>query len=362
MAESVHEAGGEPSTRPPPGHCRITIHNGDSRSYFDVRRNDLLLLSAIDQQIDYPHNCRVGTCGRCKTKLLNGRISPMVDFALSPLSNAELQQGYILACQAKVRTDLEVAVKLGDHPALPPRSVSAVVSSWRRLPGEVIDLRLQLDQAMPYEAGQYAVLAASGSFVRRSFSFYTPPPAPGGEGARELGFLVRRLPGGRFSDWLYAGDRTGTKIWVEGPFGVMGVDDPDRDALCVAGGTGLAPILSIVADRLQRSDRARFTIVFGVRTAEDRFAETLLAELMAQAPGRIRLITVLSHEPTDSAWQGPRGLVTAPLDARLDFDFREGVAFICGSLPMVEAVEQRLLALGMPAERLHADKFIPSGF
>lgn len=361
MADTTSLPAGDYPAAPAAGHCRITIVQAEQRSHFDMRRNDVLLLAAIDQQIDYPHNCRVGTCGRCKTKLLRGRISPMVDFALSPLSNDELEQGYILACQAKVRTDLEVAVKLGDHPALTPRSVPAMVSGWRRLPGEVIDLRLRLDQPMPYEAGQYAVLAASGSFVRRSFSFYTPPPPPGSEGARELGFLVRRLPGGRFSDWLYAGDRTGMKIWVEGPFGVMGVDDPDRDALCVAGGTGLAPILSIIADRLQRSDRARFTIVFGVRTAEDRFAEDVLADLMAKAPGRIRLITVLSHEPEGSSWQGLRGLVTAPLDTALDFDFRAGVAFICGSLPMVEAVEQRLLRLGMPADRLHADKFIPSG-
>lgn len=355
-------ASGPATASPAPGHCRITVRHGDDRSHFDVRRNDLLLLSAIDQKVDYPHNCRVGTCGRCKSRLLKGRISPMVDFALSPLTNKELEQGYILACQAKVRTDLEVEVKLGDHPALPPRSVSARVASWQRLPGEVVDLRLRLDQPLPFEAGQYAVLASSGSFVRRSFSFYDAPPEPGSEGADEIGFLIRRLPGGRFSDWLYAGDRTGLKIWVEGPFGVMGVDDPDRDALCVAGGTGLAPILSIVADRLRRSSRARFIIVFGVRTAQDRFAEAMLKDLMARAPDRIRLITVLSHEPEDSDWSGPRGLVTAPLNEQLAFNYREGVAFICGGLPMVEATERRLLALGMPADRLHADKFIPSGY
>ena len=124
------------SHEPRPGHCRISVAGGAS---FDVRRNELLLLSALGQGIGYPHNCRVGTCGTCKTRLLRGRISPMVDFALSPLTNQELRDGYILACQAKVRTDLEIEVRLGQQATLPPRSVSSRVVGWKRLAGEVID-------------------------------------------------------------------------------------------------------------------------------------------------------------------------------------------------------------------------------
>lgn len=341
--------------------CRITVLGRDGREQgFDVRRNDMLLKAAVAQGIDYPHNCRVGVCGQCKTRLVGGRVSPMVDLALSPLTNEQIEAGFVLACQAKVRTDLVIDVKLGSGTQLPVRCVAARVTRWQRLPGEVIDLRLALDEPVAFNAGQYCTIAESGSFTRRSFSYCDAPPADG-SGAREVGFLIKRLPGGRFSEWLFAEDRSGTKFWVEGPFGVMGVDDCDRDGLCVAGGTGLAPILSIVADRLRRSKTARFTIVFGVRTAADVFASDRLETLLKEGGERVRLVTILSHEPAGSAWTGPRGLVTAALDDALGVDYAQTAAFICGNLGMVEAVERRLIGLGVQADRIHADKFVPSG-
>ena len=353
----------KPAVAAPRGDlCRITVRGRDgSEEIFDVRRNDLLLKAAIEQGIDYPHNCRVGVCGSCKTRLLSGRVSPMVDLALSPLKNDEIEAGYVLACQAKVRGPLVVEATLGRHALLPVKTVSSRVVRWQRLPGDVIDLRLALDSPVHFNAGQYCTIAESGSFTRRSYSYYDVPPEAGGAPAGEVGFLVKRLPGGKFSEWLFEQDRTGTKFWVEGPFGVMGVDDPDRDGLCVAGGTGLAPILSIVGDRLRKSTRATFTIVFGVRTANDVFANERLAQLLQAYPGRVRLLTILSHEPAGSAWNGPRGLVTAALTPELGVDFGQVSAFLCGNLAMVEAAERQLVQLGVRPDRIHADKFVPSG-
>lgn len=339
--------------------CRITVRGRDgTEQSFEIGRNDLLLKAAIEQGIDYPHNCRVGVCGACKTRLISGRVSPMVDLALSPLSNAQIEDGFVLACQAKVRSDLLVEAQLGKQALLPVCTVSSRVTRWRRLPGEVIDLRLKLDTPLRYHAGQYATLAESGSFTRRSFSFYD---APGESPAQEVGFLIKRLPGGKFSEWLFERDRSGIRIWLEGPFGVMGVDDPDRDALCVAGGTGIAPILSIIGERLKRSARARFTLVFGVRTQQELFAAEYLQALQTQAGERLRVIDILSHEPAQSGWRGARGLVTDAIDDRLGLDFSAQAAFICGNYGMVEAVEKKLLALGVAPERIHADKFLPSG-
>lgn len=343
--------------------CRITVRHpstGDTQA-FEIPRNDLLLKGAIAGGVDYPHNCRVGVCGTCKTRLVSGRVSPMVDLALSPLTNQEIEAGYVLACQAKVRGDLVVEAKLGQHELIPPKMVSARVTRWHRLPGDVIDLRLTLDEPVRFHAGQYCTIAESGSFTRRSYSYYDAPPEDEHAGADEAGFLVKRLPGGRFSEWLFERDRTGTKFWIEGPYGIMGVDDHARDGLCVAGGTGLAPILSIVADRLRRSASTTFTIVFGVRTQADVFASERLRDLLGRHPDRVRLVTILSHEPEGSDWKGPRGLVTAALTADLGVDYAKTAAFVCGNLGMVEAVERRLVALGVPQERIHADKFVPSG-
>lgn len=342
--------------------CRISVRGKDGKEEsFDVRRNDLLLKAAIEQGVDYPHNCRVGVCGSCKTRLVSGRVSPMVDLALSPLSNEEIEAGYVLACQAKVRSDLVVEAKLGHHALIPVKTVSARVSRWNRLPGDVIDLRLELDTPVYFHAGQYCTIAESGSFTRRSYSYYDVPPTEDGAPAGEVGFLIKRLPGGKFSEWLFEQDRTGTKFWIEGPYGIMGVDDVDVDGVCVAGGTGLAPILSIVGDRLRKSAKAKFTIVFGVRTQKDVFANEQLQQLLAEGGDRVRLVTILSHEPANSDWTGPRGLVTAALTQDLGVDYASTAAFICGNLGMVEAVEKRLIELGVDADRIHADKFVPSG-
>lgn len=337
--------------------CRITVRNGDQTTSFQMGRNDLLLMGALENGINWPHSCRVGTCGRCKTRLHDGRISPLVDFALSPLTNRDLKSGYVLACQSKVRGDLEVEVGLLDHRLLLPRSLPGTISGWRMLSGGVIDLTVTLEEPLVYEAGQYAALALAGSFVRRSFSFAGPPPGP--EGTRQINFLIRHLPGGRFSGWLATRDRTGLRIWVEAPFGQMGIDDAPRDALCIAGGTGIAPILSIAAERLERLPENRVTVVFGVRQASDLFVMDRLAAL--EATGRLRVVPILSHEPAGSGWQGARGLVTDALSPGLGVDFAQASAFVCGALPMVEAVEERLLALGADPRRIHADKFQPSG-
>lgn len=363
MATTVRrEAAGRLRDRAAGGdRCRITVRHGDApEQHFEIRRHELLLKAAIEHGIDYPHNCRVGVCGRCRTRIVRGKVSPMVDLALSPLDNDEIRAGTVLACQAKVRGDLVIDVRLGHGAQLPVRTVSARVSHWQRLPGEVIDLRLALDEPLVFRAGQYATIAESGSFTRRSFSFREAPPADG-SAAHEVGFLVKRLPGGRFSEWLYAEDRRGTKFWLEGPFGLMGVAAHDSDALCVAGGTGIAPILAIVGDRLRRSPTTRFTIVHGLRSAAERYAEPALAALQAEAGARLRVLTILSHEPADSGWRGLRGLVTEALTPTLGIDYATTAAFVCGNLAMVEAVERRLRQLGVAPGRIHADKFVPSG-
>ncbi|MDF1693551.1 MAG: 2Fe-2S iron-sulfur cluster binding domain-containing protein [Zhongshania sp.] len=340
--------------------CSVSV--GDSnKDGFSVNRNDMLLKAALDQGIDYPHNCRVGVCGQCKTKLISGKVTPMVDLALSPLTNAEIESGYFLACQGKVRGNINIEIKLGQHHVVPEQQVAGRISLWKRLPGEVIELRIALETPFQYEAGQYGFLAESGSFVRRCFSFSDAPPAEAGVGATEVGFLIKRLPGGQFSEWLFKEDRTGLKMWLHGPYGVMGIDDADTSGICVAGGTGLAPVLSILEQRLSSSAHAKFVVIFGVKFANELFAMDKLAALQTRFPGRVRIIPIVSHEPENSTWQGARGLVTAPINEQLGVDFSSVAAFVCGGLPMVNAVEAKLIAMGMNPERIHADKFMPTG-
>lgn len=358
-AENAVDGAEAESVAARPGFHRV-VNERDGK-VFEVKHKELLLMSAIQQEIDYPHNCRVGTCGTCKTKLLSGKIRPLVDFALSPLTNEELAQGYVLACQSMVNSDLRIDVSIGNHVTIPYRRVSGRVSSWRRLPGQVIDVRVRLDEPLPFMAGQYCQLAESGSFTRRNYSFCDLPPDPEGEGAEEVGFLVKYIPGGKLSGWLNEMNRTGTKMWLHGPQGRTGLEDEDSDAICIAGGTGLAPIASILADRIKRHPGTKFTVIFGVKGADDLFAREVISDLLEQAGDRIRFIEIVSDEPDGTGWEGPRGLVTDALTPDLVDDYSTQAAYVCGNLPMVEACEKKLVELGVDPEHIHADKFIPTG-
>ena len=321
-----------------------------------VPSGDLLLASALAQGIAYPHNCRVGTCGSCKTRLVSGKIKGMMDFALSPLTAEELRAGYVLACQSKVRSDLVIEVTLEAGEVAAPHTIDARISGIERLPGEVLHLQLSLAAPLVFGAGQYAELGIEGVGPVRSYSF-CDAPRPGGN--REVSFLIKRLPGGLFSERLFRDAVIGMAMRVHGPFGSLGGVGADACAVCVAGGTGLAPILSIVRHRLAASATARFTLLLGVRAQADHFAARLLEDLRQAAGDRMTVELVLSEEPAGSGWTGSRGLITEALAAR--HVAAADCAFVCGGQGMVDAARQRLVALGMSLPRIHVDAFLPSG-
>jgi len=320
-----------------------------------VPSGDFLLAAALAQGLGYPHNCRVGTCGSCKTRLVSGKIKGMMDFALSPLTAEELRAGYVLACQSKVRSDLIIEVALNAAVVATPQKLDARISWVERLPGDVLHVQLALAAPLVFGAGQHAELGIEGFEPVRIYSF-CDAPRPGGN--RDVSFLIKRLPGGLFSERLFRDAVVGMPMRVHGPFGQLGAAEPDASAVCVAGGTGLAPMLSIVRHRLAASATARFTLLLGVRAQADHFAARLLEAVMQEAGGRVAVEVVLSDEPADSGWTGPRGLVADALAAR--HVAAADCAFVCGGQGMVHAARQRLVALGIPPHRIHVDTFLPS--
>ncbi|HEX3606014.1 MAG TPA: 2Fe-2S iron-sulfur cluster binding domain-containing protein [Candidatus Dormibacteraeota bacterium] len=341
---------------PPPSTCRVRVANAELT--FEVPRNRLLLGSALDQGVAYPHNCRVGTCGSCKTRLVSGRIRPLIDFALSPLTAAELKDGCILACQSKVLGDLEIEAPIARGGGVAVQRVTGRIESAQTIAADVVDLRLRLDESFRHQPGQWVSIGARESEVRRAYSLHTPcDPA----GTTEAGFYIKRLPGGAFSEWLFGADRTGIEMDLLGPFGVLGDQEIIGHNVCVAGSTGLAPVVCLIEAALEGSPQPRFTLVFGVRDAEDLFALDRLEALAQRHPGRLRVVPMLSHEPAGSRWQGGRGLVTEALTADLEIDPETTQAFLCGGVAMVDACERRLRELGVAPERVHADRFVPTG-
>jgi NAD(P)H-flavin reductase/ferredoxin len=316
---------------------------------FKVPRGQTILESALHHGIAFPHDCKVGTCGACKYKLASGKISELVSSAMG-LSGELYQAGYRLGCQSIPKTDLEIELDSELGKAVVPESTAALISEQKNLAHDVIELTLAPEKPITFYPGQYADIEYPELSVVRSYSFSTPSQVDG-----TLKFHVRLVPGGVFSGWLFGGDRTGTTVNLQAPYGQFGLHESDDLMVCVAGGTGLAPIKCILESMTgTQRDRDVF-LFFGVRQQRDLYCLEDIQALQENWGGRFELIPVLSEEPETSSWTGKRGLVTEYF--REFLQGRSCEAYLCGPPPMVDAAETELVRLGATPESIYADRF-----
>jgi p-cymene methyl-monooxygenase electron transfer component len=318
---------------------------------FAMRSGGVLLEQALAAGIPMPHNCKVGTCGSCKCRLVEGRISELIDFALSPLTGEELRAGYILACQSAVRSDLVVEVELAADAHFEVHS--GKITRQERMTHDVMAVEIALESPITYTSGQYAHLGIAGIDVARSFSFARRGDANGNDFVE---FLIRRAPGGEFTEALFAKDFTSTRATVEGPLGRFALAGGQRPMLCIAGGTGISPILSILEETLHRGEQREVVLVPAVRTQADLLAMDRIAALAENWPAKWQTIPILSLEPDGSDWTGERGHAAEGV-SRLTFNDQSDV-YLCGPPVMVDSCVTVLAARGVGASSIYADRFL----
>lgn len=312
-----------------------------------VEPKETLLQAALRQGVDFPFSCRVGGCATCKCRLLEGKVKELTRSEYI-LSDEELDQGYILACQSVPRSDIRIAVAVGDGPAL--RSVSGRVVARESLTHDIIELRVQLDDSLRYKPGQFAELALQSlPGLSRSYSFATAvqPDA-------QVSFFVRQVPGGVFSTHVHQQTKVGDRVTVAGPLGDFWLRPADAPILLMAGGSGLAPILALLEHALARGVTRPVSLLFGARSQKDLYALATIQKLATDWPTQFEFVPVLSDEPEDSDWSGARGFVTAHMAEHMTPDCH---AYLCGPPPMIDSAQALLLAHGVVREHIHADRF-----
>ena len=317
-----------------------------------LQPKETLLQAALREGIDFPHSCRVGGCATCKCKLVSGKVKELTETGYI-LSEAELDQGYILACQAVPKGDVSVEVDLSTQKAR--QQVTGRVLRQDALTHDITALTVRLESPLVWKAGQYAQLSvASLPGVVRSYSF-ADPVLPEGT-AR---FFVRMVPGGEFSTHVNRNSLVGEAVRVDGPLGDFWLR-PDAKAplLMIAGGSGLAPVLAILKDALAQGTQRPVTLVFGARTQRDLYALDEIDALSRLSKTGLRFVPVLSEEPADSPWTGARGLVTQALTDPAQQLVPAGChAYLCGPPPMIDAAVPLLTQQGVAREHIHADRF-----
>ena len=242
----------------------------------------------------------------------------------------------------------------------PPWWVGEIVEHDRRTDTLAV-LTIRPDAPLPYEAGQYVpVQVARWPRVWRPYSIAN---APRGDGLIDL--HVRAVPGGMVSTTLVRHATAGDTVLLGPARGELAAPEGDRDLLCVAGGTGLAPIKAIIQELTARQRRGgrhrRITLFAGARRQEDLYDLPDLQAMQADCPG-LEVIPVLSDEPTLSAQPAILGLTgmtgLLPDVVRGHGLFENCEACISGPAVMVRQTAL-LLAAHVAAPQIHYDPLPP---
>ena len=308
-----------------------------------------ILEAALAAGIDYPFGCRGGVCGSCKSALVTGQVDLRghQEFALSP---QEERQGLVLACCSYPRSDCELAWLDADEPVdFTYREVGGRVAAVDRVTHDIVVVKVLPDQLEPLEfaAGQYASVRFKDQ-PSRCYSFANRP------GEKMLEFHVRAVPNGQVSQFVYRSLREGDPVEIGGPMGVAYLRrQAPGPAVFGAGGSGLAPILSMLRVLAHEKSTRELQVFFGVRSERDLYAQTELRDVVAALP-HCRVTSVLSDP------QGPTvhrtGFLADAMRSDLG-DCKGSKSYLCGPPVMVDTCRAVLLDKRVSPADCHVDIF-----
>lgn len=342
---------------------KVTVQTRGGAREFESPPREKILRAALRHGVELAYDCATGTCGTCKARLVVGRTESAWPEAPGLGS---CKAGEILTCQSVALESCALEVdRLTPAEAGAPRPVSlkGTLRDPRPLADDVIAFEVELEARLPFAAGQFILLETPHIEGARAYSI-----ADSSHGGGRLTLVTKRKTGGRFGEWLFGGGADGAPLTVFGPLGrAVFVPSVERHLLCIAGGTGIAGMLSILRRATDEGHFARFDahLFFGVRAERDAFYLDELTTIRARHPGRITVTVALSDE------EAPRSLVAA--HPALDFvsglvhevagdrmrgRFSDTRAYVAGPRPMVDASVRLLLQVGrLPPQEIRRDRF-----
>ena len=318
---------------------------------FETADGESILDGAMRDGIDFPHGCRNGQCGACKVKVTKGDWRYLDGYSPDILSRSEIDQDFVVSCKAAPTQDLMIELNNLSVKSYQRRLLLTTVESVEPLTPDVacLALRLPKGEIFPYHPGQYVDFLLEDD-QRRSFSLATRPTENS-----VLEFHIRRVNGGLFSERLFTNLEPGDQIRIEGPLGSFRFDEhSSRPVIFIAGGTGFAPIKSILENTLhQKKGNPACWLYRGVRNAESLYLDGLAREWSEQ-------YKYFHYEPVaskpDKEWRGRRGPVHAAV-VRDHPDLSGFDIYMAGPPAMIDAARDVLSAYGLPDDRLFCDAF-----
>ncbi len=334
----------------------FTVTLQPSGRSFQVERDEPVLLAAIRQGVGLPYGCKEGSCGSCKSRLLEGRVIHGAH-QLKALSVEEEDAGLTLTCCCAPQTDLVIEARtVVGAGEFPPRKMPSRVSRIERAAPDVAIVHLQLpaNELFRYRAGQYVeFILRDGS--RRSYSMANAPHTQAAAPGIEL--HIRHMPGGKFTDHVFGPMQAKEILRLEGPFGSFFLrEESAKPIVLLASGTGFAPIKAIIEHLAFTANRRPAVLYWGCRSRADLYLHEWAEQATAGQPN-LRYVPVLSEPKPGDGWAGRSGFVHQAVMADLP-DLSGHQVYACGTPAMVEAAQRDLVALcGLPADEFYADAF-----
>lgn len=334
------------------GPCKIDINGGSKE--LQVQGGDSLLAVLGSNKLFIPSACGGrGSCGLCKLKIQSGG-GPVLPTEEPHLSASEAKDNVRLCCQVKVREDMAVEIP---EELFSIREFEGTVEQLEDLTYDIKLVRIRLDDPEDIDLvpGQYIQLECppykmSAEPVYRAYSIATDP-----QDKRHIDLLVRLVPDGICTTWVFEHLQEGDKVRLNGPYGDFKIHEGDCEMIFIAGGSGLAPFRSMLTHMKQTQNPRRTRFFFGARALRDLFYVEEMRQFEKDLPD-FKFIPALSDPAPDDDWDGETGLITEVVGRYYD-DCSGKQGYLCGSPGMCDACVKVLSERGLPDDQVYFDKF-----
>ena len=335
------------------GECAITI-NGEKG--LKVPGGGSLLSTLNSQKIFLPSACGGrGTCGYCKCKIVEGG-GPLLPTEEPLLSLEEMEDQIRLACQVKVKQDLAIEIP---EELFHIQEFRAEVALLRDLTYDIKLVRLRLiePEEIRFTPGQYVQLRnrpyeGVKESVSRAYSVASPSTETGA-----IDLMIRLVPEGIVTTWVHEQLQEGEIVEFTGPMGDFRLHEGTGEIVLVAGGSGMAPMVSLLSEMAEKQIQRKVTFFFGAVSKRDLFYMDEMKRFQDRVPD-FTFVPALSQPAPEDDWKGQTGLITVPLEDHLqEIDTSEAQGYLCGSPGMIKACVKVFNEKGVTNDRIFFDPF-----
>lgn len=300
-------------------------------------------------EVPISYSCLSGRCGTCRCRVVEGHVRDNGPEAGRPQVGKD---AYVLACQAVLTESCKIEIPETDEIVVhPARIIKGTVTAIEDATHDIRRIRIKPAKPLEFSPGQYVTLQFTPEHIR-------PYSMAGLPGDTELEFQIRKVPGGHVSNYVFNDLAMGAAVRISGPLGTAYLRRKHTGPmLCVGGGTGLAPVLSIVRGALEDGMSNPIHLYFGVRSEQDLYDSERLQALSERYPN-LKVNVVIATGPVGPGQRA--GLVTDAISQDLP-SLAGWRAYLCGAPAMVEALNLLVSRQGIEPGCVHADAFYPSG-